>query len=315
MYIKNIILGAGISGLAAANEMNVNETIVFEKENYYGGLCNSFKVGDFVFDTAVHLSFTNIQEVKSIFNKINYNSYEPTPFNYVDGKWIKYPIENNLFNLSNEEKISAIKSFIDKPNLNKISNYNDWLISIYGEYITNRFYSKYTNKYWCKAPSELSTEWIGKRLNVPTIETILTGVLTKDTSNDYYTKEMRYPKYGGYKSFLNPLINNINLKLNKEVCKIDLKNKVAFFKDKTQCKYTNLISSIPLPEFINLINDVPKEIKQASDRLIATSVTLASIGFNKSNIPPYLWFYIYDDDILPARVYSPSLKSKNNVLQ
>ena len=29
-------------------------------------------------------------------------------------------------------------------------------------------------------------------------------------------------------------------------------------------------------------------------------------------IPPYLWFYIYDEDILPARIYSPSHKSLEN---
>ena len=38
-----------------------------------------------------------------------------------------------------------------------------------------------------------------------------------------------------------------------------------------------------------------------------------SVGMKTKNIPPYLWWYIYDEDILPARVYSPSLKSPNNV--
>ena len=37
-----------------------------------------------------------------------------------------------------------------------------------------------------------------------------------------------------------------------------------------------------------------------------------SIGLKTKDIPPYLWWYIYDKDILPARVYSPSLKSPNN---
>jgi protoporphyrinogen oxidase len=38
-----------------------------------------------------------------------------------------------------------------------------------------------------------------------------------------------------------------------------------------------------------------------------------SIALKTKNIPPYLWWYIYDEDILAARVYSPSLKSPNNV--
>jgi protoporphyrinogen oxidase len=29
-------------------------------------------------------------------------------------------------------------------------------------------------------------------------------------------------------------------------------------------------------------------------------------------IPPYLWWYVYDEDILTARVHSPSMKSPDN---
>ena len=47
--------------------------------------------------------------------------------------------------------------------------------------------------------------------------------------------------------------------------------------------------------------------------MLATSGQLVSIGFNRPDIPKHLWFYIYDEDILPARAYSPSLKSPYNV--
>ncbi len=33
----------------------------------------------------------------------------------------------------------------------------------------------------------------------------------------------------------------------------------------------------------------------------------------KKNIPPYLWWYIYDEENLASRVYSPSMKSPDNV--
>lgn len=36
------------------------------------------------------------------------------------------------------------------------------------------------------------------------------------------------------------------------------------------------------------------------------------MGFKKPNVAQNLWFYIYDEDIPPARVYSPSLKSPDN---
>ncbi|MGL4913060.1 MAG: protoporphyrinogen/coproporphyrinogen oxidase [Romboutsia sp.] len=313
MYIKNLILGAGISGISAANVLDKGETIVFEKENYYGGLCHSFEIQGFRFDTAIHLSFTQNEDVRKYFDKTNYYTHKPIAYNFADDIWLKHPVENNLFNLKNQEKINCIKSFVEKPQIENISNYKDWLISTYGEYIFNKFHNRYTNKYWCEDAKNLSTTWVGKRFNIPKIEKILEGSFSDETGIDYYAKEMRYPTKGGYQAFLNPILDNINIQLNKEAIKIDLKEKVVYFKDNTNCKYHNLISSIPLPKLISLMDDVPQNIVDTSKNLTTTSMVLASVGFNKESIPPYLWFYIYDEDILPARAYSPSLKSKDNV--
>ena len=57
---------------------------------------------------------------------------------------------------------------------------------------------------------------------------------------------------------------------------------------------------------------MPLYIKQACDRLQYTSIALVSFGFNKADIAKYLWFYIYDEDILASRCYSPSIKSPDN---
>lgn len=61
-----------------------------------------------------------------------------------------------------------------------------------------------------------------------------TIVLKKE---NYYGGLCNSFKIGDFISFLYPLINNINIKLNKKTSKIDLKNKIVFFKDNTQCKY------------------------------------------------------------------------------
>ena len=61
-----------------------------------------------------------------------------------------------------------------------------------------------------------------------------------------------------------------------------------------------------------MIDDTPSDVKDAASTLWATSIDLISVGFTKPHVSPYLWFYIYDDDMLPARCYSPSNKSKYN---
>lgn len=69
---------------------------------------------------------------------------------------------------------------------------------------------------------------------------------------------------------------------------------------------------LPLPEMAKIIDNCPENVRQATESLHWTCGYQVSLGFNKSDIAKHLWFYIYDEDIPPARVYSPSLKSPEN---
>jgi protoporphyrinogen oxidase len=60
-----------------------------------------------------------------------------------------------------------------------------------------------------------------------------------------------------------------------------------------------------------LIVDTPDLVLEAGRQLKATSIDLVSVAFNKPLVKD-LWFYIYDEDILASRAYSPSIKSPEN---
>jgi protoporphyrinogen oxidase len=141
---------------------------------------------------------------------------------------------------------------------------------------------------------------------------VLRGSMTPNTPNTYYTSEMRYPKIGGFKSFIKPLILASDVEFEKKVIKIDTNTHTVSFSDGSNVVYNQLISSMPMPELVKCIKDAPKEVKDAASSLYATSIDLISIGFNKDVIKD-LWFYIYDEDIFASRAYSPSMKSQDNV--
>ena len=54
--IDYLILGAGISGLAAGQKLKEegNNFLILEKDNSYGGLCDNFEIDGFRFDRFVH---------------------------------------------------------------------------------------------------------------------------------------------------------------------------------------------------------------------------------------------------------------------
>ena len=311
------ILGAGIAGIAAGYHLSQRgiEHTIFEKNSSWGGLCDNFSIGEgFLFDKFVHLSFTKSEVVKDLFHKNTaFYSHKPESSNYYKNLWLKHPVQNNLAPLSIEEKIRIIEDFVAKPTLNTIHNYEDWLLVQFGMYFKEHFPEKYTYKYWTLPSKELTTDWLGSRISIPSLEVLLRGAFEVQEKNFYYAQEMRYPQQGGYKSFLNTMAINTSIKTQKEVALIDPIHKKITFTDGSETNYEKLISSLPLPEIGKIIKDAPKKVVEAGEKLLATSGQLVSIGFNRPDIPKHLWFYIYDEDILPARAYSPSLKSPYNV--
>jgi len=314
--IKNVILGSGISGISAGYHLKKQgvQSVIFEKDDDWGGLCGNFEVEGFRFDKAIHLSFTEDEYVKSIFSKsTDYIIHNPLSYNYYKGCWLKHPAQNNLYPLDSSEKIKIIKDFIQNNNKkNNLNNYEEWLRAQYGDYFSENFPMAYTKKYWGCEAKELSTRWVGKRMYSPDIEEVLKGAFEPETPNTYYAKEMRYPCTGGYRSFLNAMAAECDIRLNKNIVKIDLADKKIYSEDGEVIVFKRLISSLPLPEMKNLIIELPEKVKNACDRLQYTQISLVNIGFKKKDIPKYLWFYIYDKDFLPARCNSPSLKSSNN---
>lgn len=314
-HVKIVILGAGIAGLGAAlraREVNAQYEI-FEAKDSAGGLLDNFVIDGYRFDNAVHLSFATEEKVRNIFDQTPYFSHSPDAVNFETDKWLKHPVQNNLYPLSATEKVALIESLIQRPESKSADNYESWLIHQYGNEIAKRYPMRYTRKYWQCNADELSVSWIGNRLRRAKLSEILYGAFTDDTPNDYYAKEMRYPKEGGFKSFIQPLIDKSIINYNYEVIEIDLSGKVIKFSNGMIISYERLINTLPLPLFIDLCGPtVPRIVKESANKLEATSLDLISIGFNKSIIKD-LWFYIYDEDIYASRAYSPSVKSADNV--
>ena len=192
-----------------------------------------------------------------------------------------------------------------------VRNYEDWLRLQFGNYFAEHFPMVYTRKYWRKQAKELRTEWVGSRVYQPSVDEVIDGCKTQDTPITYYAKEMRYPKLGGYQSYLKELANDADIKYHLEVRSIDTLNRIVYFINGETAKYDRLISSLPLPLVAHMCN-APSDVLEAAQKLESTSGYHVSIGLKTKNIPPYLWWYIYDQDILASRVYSPSLKSPDN---
>jgi len=287
-------------------------TVVYEANSRAGGLLDNFIIEGFRFDNAIHLSFATEPEVREVFDRTPYVAHPAVSWCWDDSAWLKHPVQNNMFPLSVDERVELIASLVARPNL-EIKNYRDWLMYQYGESIALRWPLPYTEKYWTVPAEELGTGWIGNRVRRADVREVLHGAFTSDTPSYYYAKEMRYPKHGGFRAFIEPMLVQTDIRCDHRASTIYLARRQVRFVNGEMVSFDQLINTLPLPELINIIDEVPDDVRNAAATLFATSVDLISVGFRKADVQPHLWFYIYDKDILAARAYSPSIKSLDNV--
>jgi protoporphyrinogen oxidase len=312
-HSTNAILGAGIAGLAAAKaarDMGKAATI-YESRNRPGGLLDNFTIDGFRFDTAVHLSFATEAEVREVFDRTPFITHKPEATNWDQGYWLKHPAQTNMFPLPWEDKVELIAGLAESTG-GEIHHYRDWLVQQYGLPIAERWPLVYTEKYWTLPAEKLGTDWVGQRMRRADLREVLQGALTAETPNHYYVKEMRYPERGGYRAFIAPLIETADIKLDHRLTKIDPAARRLEFAQGEIVTYDRLVSTLPLPLLIDCIDNVPDDIRRNAATLFATRLDLVSVGFKRDDVPPALWFYIYDRDIAAARAYSPSWKSADN---
>jgi protoporphyrinogen oxidase len=310
-----VVVGAGVAGLAAAYHAGQtgHEVKVYEAKDRWGGLLDHFMVDGFRFDSGVHFAFSSNEEFRALIEKTEYKIHKPEPYNYEQGQWLKHPVQNNLYPLPVDDKVKAIKSFVERPEQTAVhENYRQWLDQQFGKVIAARYPARYTEKYWTVKAEKLGTEWVGNRLYRPSLDEVLFGALSDQTPQTYYLQEMLYPRRGGFRAFLDPLVPTLDLQLNSQVVKVDHHKRYLELSNGKREYYNLLVSSAPLPELILMMDSVPATVREAAASLWATSTALISLGFDRPDAGKHLWFYIYDHDIYPSRVHAPYRKAAEN---
>ena len=74
-----------------------------------------------------------------------------------------------------------------------------------------------------------------------------------------------------------------------------------------------LVSSIPLPEIIPMIQGAPADVLAAASRLACTEAVIVCLGIDRADLVDAHWSYFYDRDVFFTRLSTPHLQSPHNV--
>ena len=107
---------------------------------------------------------------------------------------------------------------------------------------------QYTRKYHTTTADNMSTDWLGPRIYRPSLEEVLRGAISAAAPQIHYITHFRYPKDGGFMSYLRKFIPLGNLNLNHELISIDPRTRQLTFSNGMVTDYDALVSSVPLPD-------------------------------------------------------------------
>lgn len=314
------VLGTGMAGLGAGHALSRAGVpfICYDKNPYYGGHTWSFRYeSGFVFDEGGHISFTKNERIRDLLASNIGGRYEEPRLkidNYWRGHRITHPVQCNLRGLPPELAAAVIGDFVavHQTPMTAQPNYAAWLYQTYGKTFAETFPMVYGRKYHTTTMDQLTTEWIGPRMYRPSLEEVVYGALAGQRQSAHYVDVFRYPSVGGFLSYLEAFAKRFELRLNHRLVGVDAKERVLRFANGASVRYERVISSMPLPELIPLIDGVPGDVRAAARQLAFTTAVLINLGIGRSDLSETHITYFYDDDIIFSRVNLPHMFSPQN---
>lgn len=249
---------------------------------------------------------------------------------YYLGKFFDYPISmkpRTFLNMGFFRTMSAgfgyIHSCIFKKKEDSLENF---YINRFGKPLYNMFFKDYTTKVWGRSPKEISPDWGAQRVKGLSLMKTFVSAITKPfrkKSSKVETsliEEFYYPKKGpgqlyskmadeitkmGGEIHFDSKVNNVHLNGNS-IDYIEVNGNII--------KGDYYISSMPIKDLMNSMNDVDKSLLDIANNLpyrdfITVGLLLDKLKIkNKTkmktvnNIVPDCWIYIQDNSVKLGRL-------------
>ncbi len=295
---KIVIIGAGLCGLSCAYHLN-SEYLLLEKEEKVGGLCRSETRQGFVFDYSGHLLHLHNPYTKKLIAKLlagNLLEHRRSAWINSHSIYTRYPFQANTYGLSKKVVWECLSGMIKaqcKFSTNQnVPSFYDWILNNFGEGIARHFMVPYNEKLWTVHPAQLTCEWLYPFVVRPNIKDVIKGGLLDNRQSFGYNAGFFYPQAGGIEVLPGKMAERIkNLVLNKQVVEVNTQKKYLLLNDGTGTSYDKLVSTMPLPELLGVLTDLPAKIQRLAGKLAWTSVLNVNLGISRPNITDKHWIY------------------------
>ncbi len=306
---NTIILGAGLAGLGAAYYSGFP---VYEQNQTPGGTSDSIVRDEYVFDLGIHVLHSKKQEFYDLLKEVDVDlvTKKRKAWIYSHGKYAAYPLQVSTAHLPILLRIKCVYDFLTRKNISKPANYRDWMIQNFGSGFAENFLIPYADKFWRFPSDEMTYEWTGQRVPHPKVIEVIKGALWNKETKLGPNAEFHYPaKSGaGYAGIAQGLANKVKtIHYGMQATSIDSDEKtISFNKCEATVEYERLLTTIPLPELIKLLGDIPVDVQAAVDKLRFNSIAIVNVGIDRPDISDKHWIHYPENDISFFRISFPA---------
>lgn len=300
-----VIIGAGLAGVGAARQLP--GSVVYEARDHVGGHAFSHHQGGLFFDEGAHICHAKDPDWLA---ELHRNAGDVVRIeqsriaNHWYGHWLTYPVQNHLRDLPVADRIRALTEIVAAqagPDRTP-RHYEEWCQFQYGDFLTERFYRVYTDKYWRMPMRAMDIDWLAGRLLPSQLERIVHGAIAPMDEKQSVFSSFYYPASGGFFAFFKKFYEGVEVRPGHRVVRVDPVQRSITFAHGVSASYDRLISTMPLNELIRAMPEVPDAIRRDAETLRYTHMLGVNLVVNKPALTPHHWFYIYDHDIEVSRV-------------
>lgn len=277
-----VIIGAGPAGIAAGIALGP-QALVLERNQHIGGLSTTIELDGAIFDLGGHSFHTPHTHVRNmVFDALEMEEQVRDARCFAYQNLIPYPFQKNFRQINNaivvQECADGLASADGGSNA---TNFEEYIVRRFGEGIANHFMLPYNRKLWGRDLARMITDWVGERVAAPDgirekFES--TGGLRRPLQDNTY---VAYPARGGFGEIFKALGRQLHdIRYNQTVKRIDTSKRQVTTAQGEVYGWEKLVSTLPLPTLLQLIDGVPANLLAAVARLecLSLKVVLVVIG-------------------------------------